>query len=81
MSDMERREELEENLQLLLESDPSSGQIALGRVKRMLNEAGSIAYCREMTNEYIEKSIASLAPLKDTDSKSYLVQMAQSLIS
>lgn len=80
MNDLKRRKQLEKDLQLLVGGDRSSSHIAFKRIQRMLNETGSIAYCREKTIEHVQKSIVSLALLEDSDFKSYLIHMARSLI-
>ncbi|HKM60798.1 MAG TPA: polyprenyl synthetase family protein [Candidatus Bathyarchaeia archaeon] len=42
-------------------------------------EKGSLNYCTNRLNMYVERAVASLAPLKETRFKSYLVEMAELL--
>jgi len=80
MSDLKRREQLETHLQSLFEREQNSSLTAVRRIKRMLRESGSITYCKERITEYVQRSIDSIMPLKENDFKSYLIEMAKSLI-
>jgi len=80
MSDSKSRRQLEAALELLAGSGRSTDQVALVRIQEMLNEAGSTTYCSKKILEYVQKSIDSLALLRDNDYRMCLAQMAQSLI-
>ena len=49
-------------------------------IQRMLIESGALAYCRTKFSEYVEHSIDSLNGLNDNNYKSYLIQLAESLL-
>jgi geranylgeranyl pyrophosphate synthase len=42
-------------------------------------ENGSLVYCANKVDEYVDRAVASLAPLKESTLKGYLVEMAESL--
>lgn len=79
-SSLEERERLESYLQLLIGKDRKNAGIAAKRIQRMLRMTGSIAYCKKRIAEYVQKSINSISPLKESDSKSYLIHMTKALI-
>ncbi len=81
MSDLKRRERLQKYLKLSVEGDFTSRQTASEKIRRMLTEDGSSAYCRRKIVEYVQESIASLAPFGNSFPKSSLVMMARSLVS
>jgi geranylgeranyl pyrophosphate synthase len=80
VSDPNRRKRLEEDLQLFVGSIQTSSRIASTRIQKILNDAGSIDYCKEKIVKYIERAIGSVSPLKDTCFKAHLIHMARSLI-
>ena len=53
----------------------------LDRLHRDLERTGSLRYCADRINHYIDNAINSLAPLKESRYKTYLIQMADSLRS
>jgi len=72
--------QLKHDLQLLFGPRDSLSLAAAGRIQRILGEAGSMTYCEEKVLEYVRKSIESIRFLKNSNSKSCLVKMAESLI-
>jgi geranylgeranyl pyrophosphate synthase len=42
-------------------------------------EKGSLTYCANRVDEFVDRAVASLSPLKETRFKGYLVEMAESL--
>jgi len=81
VSNSERREELENYLRLLSEEDKGSRRIAAERIQVMLAKSGSIAYCKRSINEYVQKSVQSIMPLRDTVPKLCLIKMTESLVA
>ena len=79
ISGMERREQLENDLQFLFEKKQDHSHI-VRRIQRTIKEYGSIAYCARRISEYVQKSINSIMTLKENDFRSYLIKMAESLI-
>lgn len=67
------------DLRTLARNDQANKKVVLDRILRNLKTKGSLSYCRKKTNEFINKSIADIQPLKDTDFKFYLFQMVKSL--
>jgi octaprenyl-diphosphate synthase len=54
--------------------------ILLNRLRSSLEKVGSLCYCGKRINQYIDIAIASLKPVKENVYKTYLVQMANSLM-
>ena len=52
---------------------------AVERVSRSLETAKSFTYCEQKINQYLKQSINSLKPLKDTEFKTYFIQMTKLL--
>ena len=42
-------------------------------------EKGSLAYCANRVDEYVDRAVSSLAPLRESRFKGYLTEMAESL--
>lgn len=51
----------------------------LKRILRSLEESGSLDYCNNRMNEYIEHAVSNIQALRNSTFKSHLVQMARSL--
>jgi geranylgeranyl pyrophosphate synthase len=79
VSDFSEREMLENNLRILMRGSQTANNDAVERIFRSLVAAGSFTHCEQKITEYIQRSIASVTPLKDTEFKAYLIQMAKSL--
>lgn len=60
-------------------AETGSGKITPEKLYACLENAGSIAYCNERINGYLDRAVASLEPLKENIYKSYLIKMADSL--
>jgi geranylgeranyl pyrophosphate synthase len=54
-------------------------QILLKELESLLRNNGSIDYCCQKINYYIERAVSSLDSLKESTSKNYLRKMAESL--
>lgn len=54
-------------------------EVFLDRLRKSLESTGSLRYCADKVNQYIDNSIASLEPLKESVYKAHLVQMTNSL--
>jgi geranylgeranyl pyrophosphate synthase len=53
--------------------------VLLGNLQRRLEDAGSLRYCADRINRYVDNAIASLKPMRESVYKTYLVRMAESL--
>jgi octaprenyl-diphosphate synthase len=51
----------------------------LGTLHGSLERAGSLSYCADRINQYVDNAIATLEPVRESVYKAYLVQMADSL--
>jgi len=60
-------------------ANSSERKITPAKLYECLENAGSIDYCTDKINGYLNNAVASLEPLKKTVYKSYLVKMADSL--
>jgi len=76
-SSAHKREKLENMLQNLVKNSINS-KIA-ENISRILSQKGSIKFCEEKIDQHLQHAVASIAPLKDTEYKNYLVEMAESL--
>jgi len=80
VSDRKGREHLENDLEFLFGKEWTTRHVAVSRIQRILRESGSIDYCKRRIDEYVQKSIDSIMPLKENNFKSFLIQMTESLI-
>ena len=51
----------------------------LGNLHESLKNTGSLRYCAEKVNQYVDDAISSLEPVKESVYKAYLIKMADSL--
>jgi len=78
-SNLVEREKFLNDLQTLAREDCAVKKIALDRILQNLKSKGSLSYCTKKINEYIDQSIVDIQPLRDTEFKFHLIQMAKSL--
>lgn len=78
-SSLAEREMLVNDLQTLTTRDTAASKVPLARVLKNLETKGSLAYCKKKINEYVDLAIADVKPLRNSDFKSYFVQMAELL--
>jgi octaprenyl-diphosphate synthase len=53
--------------------------ILLARLHSSLERAGSLRYCADRVNQYVDTAVASLEPVKESVYKAYMVQLVDSL--
>jgi geranylgeranyl pyrophosphate synthase len=58
---------------------PAEKTTLLGSLQRSLEDAGSLRYCADRINQYVDRAVASLKPMRESVYKSYLVNLAESL--
>jgi geranylgeranyl pyrophosphate synthase len=51
----------------------------INKLHRDLESSGSLSYCANRINHYVDKAVASLKPLEESVYKSYIIQMTDSL--
>ncbi len=73
------RETLLNSLKILAKKDRTVEENALNVILQNLKTKGSLGYCTEKIDAYIDQSIRDIQSLRDTDFKFYLIQMAKSL--
>ena len=81
ISDLRRKEKLEKDMQLSVERGQSPTPGAFRRIQTMLRETGSTDYCRKRITEYIQEAIDAMMPIDESEFKSHLIQMAESLVA
>ena len=59
--------------------DPAEKATLIDRLHRSLESAGSLRYCLERINQYVDNALASLKQVRESVYKAYLVQMVDSL--
>ena len=65
-----------------LESTKKKGQsdkLGLSELLISLQKSGSIRYCEDKIDQYLERAVEALAPLQESTCKNYILEMAQSL--
>jgi octaprenyl-diphosphate synthase len=60
---------------------PAEKTALINRLHRDLESAGSLSYCADKINHYVDKAVASLKPVKESVYKAHIIQMADSLRS
>ncbi len=78
-SSLVERETLLNDLQILAKKDRGDRKEALNRILQNLKTKGSIGYCMKKMTKYIDQLIADIQPLRDSNFKVHLTQMAESL--
>jgi len=68
---------IEKDLEFLAEGNLHD--CTTGKMLKMLKESGAISYSRALFAEYIRRSIESLSCVRESDHKSFLIQIAKSL--
>lgn len=78
ISKLERRKELERDLESL-RNRLIINHAAETRILNSLKLSGSLTYCEKKIDTYVREAVGSLSPLKDSEGKIRLVQMATAL--
>lgn len=78
-SSLVERQMLLNDLQILAKKDSGGKKEVLNRILQNLETKGSLGYCMMKMNEYIDQSIADIQPLRGSNFKVHLTQMAESL--
>jgi geranylgeranyl pyrophosphate synthase len=59
--------------------DDKDNLVLLNPVMTFLHEKGSVQYCKNKVNFYVESALTALEPINDTSSKRQLIEIAESL--
>ncbi len=78
-SSLVERKNLFNNLQNVATEDGALKNVAIARILQNLETKGSLDYCRKKVNEYVDRSIADIQRLRESDFKFYLSQIAKLL--
>jgi len=73
------REKLETAFRIVKGKNGPVDSTIAEKILRTLTEKGSSEYCEKKINQYIQQAVADIAPLRDTEYKKYLSEMAKSL--
>jgi geranylgeranyl pyrophosphate synthase len=73
------KDELFQAITSMKAQSPHEKGITLDRMRKGLESTGSLQYCIDKINQYLDAAIDSLEPLKECVYKGYLVRMADSL--
>jgi octaprenyl-diphosphate synthase len=68
-----------ETVAAIKSQNPAEKTALVNRLHRDLESAGSLSYCADRINHYVDKAVASLKPLKESVYKAHIIQMADSL--
>ncbi len=68
-----------QKLDLAKKKNPIETQAILGELQSNLENSGSIRYCSRKIDQYIERAIEGLGPLRESVYKEHLIQIAESL--
>jgi octaprenyl-diphosphate synthase len=70
-----------ETVAAIKSQSPAEKTALVNRLHRDLESAGSLSYCADRINHYVDKAVASLKPLEESVYKTHIIQMADSLRS
>jgi geranylgeranyl pyrophosphate synthase len=73
------REQLESEFRIAIGKKGSTESGMAEKILQALNEKGSREYCEEKVKKYLKQAVKSIGPLRDTDYRNYLIEMAESL--
>ncbi len=79
MSNSNERKTLECIMEDIKMKNQIENEVAFKKILQRFVEMGSIAYCEKKLDEYLQQTVTSVAPLKDSIYKTCLIQMAKSL--
>ncbi len=76
----DRKEKIFLQSSVLEKAENSSEQLTTPKkLYERLEDAGSLSYCNDKINDYLNRAVSVLEPLKSSVYKSYLIKMAESL--
>ncbi len=75
----EVRDELLQAIVTIKAQNPHEKETAFKLLREGLESTGSLRYCIDKINQYINNAITSLEPLKESIYKGYLIGMAGSM--
>jgi len=76
-SNAHEKEQLENMFQSLMKA--SLNPITAKNLSRMFKQKGSIEYCEKKIDQHLQRAVASIEAFRDTEYKTYLIEMAKSL--
>jgi len=79
LSSLSEKQEIEKDLQAILNKSLEEGYENVKNVVDLVIQTGSFRYCEQKIEEYLQRAVSSLSPLKDTKYKGYLVDMTRIL--
>jgi len=79
VTEHDNRDQLKNNLKAIMKSSKTGNSVLRDSVITLLRQTDSFHYCEQKIDEYLQKAVGSIAPLKDSEYKAHLVRMAQSL--
>jgi len=79
ISSINAREQIDNELQILLKRKCSMDNGTAKNILQIIRQSGSLDYCEKKLNEHLNQAVASISMLKDTEHKTYLVEMTRAL--
>lgn len=76
-SSLSERQEIEKNLRAIVNKSPEESYENVEKIISLVLQKGSFRYCEQRIDEYLQRAVDSLSPLKHTKYKTYLVNMTR----
>lgn len=80
-SSPDEKEQIESELRALINKNCARDNETVKTLLQMISKKNSLEYCEKKIDEHLNKAVASLYMLRDTEYKAYLVEMTKALKS
>jgi len=75
----DEKRQVESQLQRLMEGNTADNNQVAEKLLKTIRQTGSLDYCENQIDEHLRQAVDSISTLKDTEYKSYLVEMTRAL--
>lgn len=75
----DEKKQVESQLQRLMKGNPTNDDQGAENLLRIIRSTGSFDYCENKIDEHLRQAVNSISILKDTEYKTYLVEMTRAL--
>jgi len=78
-SSSDEKKQIESQLQTLMKENSKMNSETAKNILQMIIHTGSLNYCEKKIDEHLSQAVASVSTLRDTEYKTYLVEMTKAL--
>lgn len=78
-SNSDEKKQIENKLRIIMNRNGTMDTETAENILQIIRQSGSLDYCKKKIDEHLRHAIASISILRDTDHKTYLVEMTRAL--